>query len=59
MKLITRYELATKTEAQLYALLRKVFNDLASSQVNSHERRNALASIENIRNELTSRTLCP
>lgn len=55
MKLITRFELATKSETELYALLREVFNELARSESGSHERRNALASIENIQNELSSR----
>ncbi len=54
MKLITRYELANKSETELYALLRKAFNTLTRSDANSYERRNALASIENIQNELYS-----
>ncbi|MCB1936229.1 MAG: hypothetical protein KDF59_09845 [Nitrosomonas sp.] len=58
MKLITRFELAAKSETELYALLREVFNELARSEPDSHERRNALASIENIQNELASRTPC-
>lgn len=57
MRLITRFELTTKTEAELYALLREVFNELAKSAVNSHERRNALASIESIQREITSRAI--
>jgi hypothetical protein len=57
MKLITRYELTTNTEAELYTLLREVFNVLARSEVNSHERRNALASIENIHREFSSRVI--
>lgn len=59
MKLITRFELAAKRETELYALLREVFNELARSEPDSHERRNALASIENIQREISSRTLCP
>ncbi|MBX3630768.1 MAG: hypothetical protein KF908_12860 [Nitrosomonas sp.] len=55
MKLITRFELAAKSETELYALLREVFNELARNQPGSYERRNALASIENIQNELASR----
>ena len=47
MKLITRFELAAKSESELYALLREVFNELARSEPDSHERRNALASLEN------------
>ncbi len=56
MKLITRFELAAKSKTELYALLREVFNELVRSEPDSHERRNALASIENIQNELASRT---
>ncbi len=56
MKLITRFELAAKSENELYALLRAVFNELARSEPDSHERRNALASIENIQREIGSRT---
>ncbi len=59
MKLITRFELAAKTETELYALLREVFNELAKSDTNSHQRRNALASIENIQNEIGSRAPSP
>jgi hypothetical protein len=59
MRLITRFELATKTDAELYALLREVFNELAKSTVNSHERRNALASIENILREIDLKSVEP
>lgn len=55
MKLITRFELTTKTEAELYGLLRKVFHELAKNDADSHQRRNALASIENIQIELSCR----
>ena len=53
MKLVTRFELTNKSEAELYALLRDTFNHLAQSEPNTHQRRNALASIENIQNELS------
>lgn len=52
MKLITRLELAAKNERELYAILREAFNELAKSDANTHQRRNALASIENIQNEI-------
>lgn len=55
MKLITRFELAAKSENELYALLREVSNELVRSETGSHERRNALASIENIYTELGAR----
>ena len=55
MKLITRFELAAKNENELHALLRYADIQLAQSQLYSHQRRNALASIENIQSELASR----
>ena len=57
MKLITRFELAAKNENELRGLLRNAFDELAKSELGSHVRRNALASIENIQNDLNSR--CP
>lgn len=59
MRLITRFELAAKNENELHALLRNAFNELARSDPDSHQRRNALASIENIQRELASRAMCP
>lgn len=59
MKLVTRFELAAKNENELHAYLREAFNELARSEPDTHQRRNALASIENIRNELASRAPCP
>lgn len=59
MRLITRFELAAKSEAELRGLLREAFNDLAKSGPHSHERHNALASIENVHNELASRAPHP
>lgn len=59
MKLITKFELTAKSDKELDALYRNVFNELARSNPDSHERRNALASLENIRNELASRAPCP
>ena len=52
MKLITRFELAAKNENELRGLLREAFNELARSDFDTHQRRNTLASIENIQNEL-------
>ena len=59
MKLVTQFELADKNENELYGLLREAFNELARSEADSHDRRNALASIEIIQNELASRVLYP
>lgn len=59
MKLITRFELAAKNENELRAYLREAFNELARSEPDSHQRRNALASLENIQHELALRAPCP
>ena len=58
MKLITKFELAAKPKTELHALLKQVFNDLASSKPDTPERRTALASIENIQREIGSRAPC-
>ena len=58
MKLLTRFELAAKNKNELHILLRESFNELAKSSHNTHQRRNSLASIENIQRELGSRAPC-
>ncbi len=55
MRLITNFELATKSTNELRGMLRACFNALAMSTSDSPERRNALASIENIQRELGMR----
>lgn len=55
MKLVTRFELAAKSEAELYGLHTEIFNELVKSKKHSPERRNALASLENIEIELSFR----
>jgi len=57
MRLITRFELATKSDVELHALLRATFNELASRDDN--HKRNAIATMQNIQNELISRALRP
>lgn len=59
MRLITRFEMAAKNESELYSLLREAFNELARSEPDSHHRRNALASIENVQREIGSRAPHP
>lgn len=59
MRLITRFELAGKNENELRSLLREIFNELVKSEPNTHQRRNALASIENIQREIGSHALEP
>jgi len=55
MKLITRFQAATLSTADLRGLYREIFNELARSEPDSPERRNALASLENIQAELALR----
>lgn len=55
MKLITRYDLASKSECELHGLYRMAFNNLVRSARESAERRNALASLENISREINQR----
>lgn len=55
MKLITRFELAAKETQELHPLYRDVFNAVARTNPGSQERRNALASLENISRELATR----
>ena len=55
MNLITKNELAARSISELHGLLRQTFTALAKSASQSAERRNALASIENIQAELDQR----
>ena len=59
MRLITRFEMEAKNESELYSLLREAFNELARNEPDIHQRRSALASLENIQREISSRTFCP
>ena len=59
MKLITKFELATKSKTELHGLLREIFNELARSEPYTMERTNAIASIENVRKEISSRVFHP
>jgi len=48
MKTITTYELANQNEAQLSALFKEMNKALMQTEKGTPERRNALASLENI-----------
>ena len=54
MKLTTRFELSSKSTSELRGLYRDIFNALSGCE-QPHERRNAIASLQNIRAELTDR----
>lgn len=55
MKLLTIFELATRSENELHATYKKTFNELAKSEKCSADRGNALASLENIERAIISR----
>lgn len=55
MKLVTRFEAAKRTTAELHSLYREAFNALATAPRGSEDRRNAMASLTNIERELASR----
>ncbi len=60
MKLITRFELASRSINELKGLYRKIFNELVQSKSDSNERRSCLASLENIQAEINGKRLvCP
>lgn len=52
MKLIKRFELASRSKNELRRLLQDMFNELARAEPNTAQRRNVLASLEVIRAEL-------
>ncbi|WP_170401482.1 hypothetical protein [Ruegeria arenilitoris] len=56
MKLVSRFQAAALSTAELHGLLRKAFNLAASLPPHSRERDNALASIKTIHAELSSRS---
>jgi hypothetical protein len=55
MKLVSRFEAASRSTAELHGLLKEAFHAFAAAPRGSHERRNALASMENIEAELACR----
>lgn len=59
MELVTRFEAATRSTADLRGLLKMAFATFASAPPCSQERCNALTSIYNIKIELARRSPCP
>jgi len=55
MKLITRSNLRNYNKHELRALFRATYDELMKSDQDSYERRNALASLENIQREMAQR----
>ena len=55
MKLVSRFEAASLSTAELHGLLKEAFTAFASAPRGSQERRDALASMRNIEDELATR----
>ena len=55
MKLVSRFEAATRSTAELHGLLKEAFTAFASAPRGSQDRRDALATIRNIETELATR----
>jgi len=56
MKLVSRFEAATLSTPVLRGLLKEAFTAFATAPGDSQQRRDALASIRNIENELAARS---
>lgn len=56
MKLISRFEAASRSTCELHALHSEAFNAFANAPRGSEDRRNALGSLECIEAELAIRT---
>ncbi len=59
MKLISRFEAATRSTAELFSLRKEAFIAFSAAPRGSQEQRDALASMRAIERELTSRKLMP
>ena len=59
MKLVTRFELASRNMSELCALRRETFNALARTARGTAERRTGLATLENIEREIAERLSPP
>lgn len=56
MKLVSRFEAASRSTAELHGLLTEAFNAFVAAPRGSQERRDALASLCNIEDELATRS---
>lgn len=55
MKLVSRFEAASRSTAELHGLLREAFRAVAAAPCGSQARSVALASVRNIQAELATR----
>ncbi len=56
MKLVSRFEAASRSTAELHGLLAKAFNAFCAAPRSSAERHDALQSMRNIEDELATRS---
>lgn len=59
MKLITRFELASRSTDELHTLYRDTFNALCRCKPHSAEQRTCLTSLKNLKDEIDARALQP
>lgn len=59
MKLLTRFELASKSIGELYALHSDTLKGFNAAARGTQERRDAFASLVNLEDEISARTLAP
>ncbi len=55
MKLITRFELVSRSTNELHSLYRDIFNALCRCRPHSAEQRTCLVSLKNLEDEINSR----
>lgn len=55
MTLVSRFEAASRSAAELHCLLAEAFNAFAAAPRGSQQRRDALQSMRNIEHELATR----
>jgi len=56
MTLVSRFEAASRSTAELHGLLAEAFNAFAAAPRGSQQRRDAIQSMRNIETELATRT---
>jgi hypothetical protein len=59
MKLITQFELASRSTHELYALHRDMLQAFSRCAPHSAEQRTCLASLRNLEDEINARTFMP
>ncbi len=57
MRLLTIFELASRSTPELHVIYRDAFNEVARCEIGSADQHSALANLENVRRVLRSRPL--